>query len=585
VVNRRIMRAPVKLKIKFRSANLAQFIERYAVDVSKGGIFIRTKDPLEVGTKLKFEFQLQDGSPLIVGEGTVVWIREHDPNRKGIAPGMGVRFDKLQPESQKVLAEILTRKAGAVLSSPEGEAEAPGEIDPATESAEPAAAEAPAPERPIPEPAVAPSPASPGDAVPVAGGLHDLETSRLESPPPEKAAPPPQPAPEPEKPAPKPAPEPEKPAPSPAPEPEKPAPSPDPEPEKPAPKPAPEPEKPAPRPAPEKPRPAATSAPIAASAPAAAEPGKSKAGLIAIVVLAIIAIGLVGLLVYRSSGKDDKKKDGVPTAQRTEPDAAAELPMDPPPAVDAAAPKPVQPDAAAPPACEGTLVDVASEPAGAKIFLDDKDTGGVTPGQICVTEAKKKSYLRLELKNHKPGEFYFTKDQKVDTLKLEPVVYRVVIQTEPRGAEVHLDGNRIGYTTMPYSLPWDKDVVVLKLIRRGYEAQEITIDRAKITWQAKGKYYFQGTIAVFNLKATGAPVEDMREAPPPDMREAPPPDMREAPPPDMREAPPPDMREAPPPDMREAPPPDMREAPPPDMRVEPMRPADDGMDPGWLKPQ
>jgi len=89
---RKEMRAPVKLKIKFRSVTLTQFIERYSVDVSKGGIFIRTKDPLDVGTKLRFEFQLQDGSPLIVGEGTVVWIREHDPSRKGVAPGMGTIY-------------------------------------------------------------------------------------------------------------------------------------------------------------------------------------------------------------------------------------------------------------------------------------------------------------------------------------------------------------------------------------------------------------------------------------------------------------------------------------------------------------
>ena len=92
---RRDMRTPITLKIKFKSSNLDQFIERYSVDVSRGGIFIRTKEPLPVGTQLRFEFQLQDASSLIAGDGTVVWIREHDPARQGVAPGMGVRFDKL----------------------------------------------------------------------------------------------------------------------------------------------------------------------------------------------------------------------------------------------------------------------------------------------------------------------------------------------------------------------------------------------------------------------------------------------------------------------------------------------------------
>src|SRR5439155_3737067 len=105
------MRTPVTLKIKFKSSNLDQFIERYSVDVSRGGIFIRTKEPLAVGTQLKFEFQLQDASALIAGEGTVVWIREHDAARSGVAPGMGVRFDKLQPSSQTVLDKILAEKS------------------------------------------------------------------------------------------------------------------------------------------------------------------------------------------------------------------------------------------------------------------------------------------------------------------------------------------------------------------------------------------------------------------------------------------------------------------------------------------
>jgi uncharacterized protein (TIGR02266 family) len=104
-------RTPVTLKIKFKSETLEQFIERYAVDVSQGGIFIRTKEPLAVGTQMKFEFQLRDASPLIAGEGTVVWTRENDPSRPAIAPGMGVRFDRLAEGSQTVLEKILAEKA------------------------------------------------------------------------------------------------------------------------------------------------------------------------------------------------------------------------------------------------------------------------------------------------------------------------------------------------------------------------------------------------------------------------------------------------------------------------------------------
>ncbi|MBC8133679.1 MAG: TIGR02266 family protein [Deltaproteobacteria bacterium] len=104
-------RPPINLRIKFRSESVEQFIERYAVDVSRGGIFIRTREPLAVGTRLKLDFQFQNGSPLMAGDGTVVWIRELDPNRTSVPPGMGVRFDKLTPESQAVLEQLLIEKA------------------------------------------------------------------------------------------------------------------------------------------------------------------------------------------------------------------------------------------------------------------------------------------------------------------------------------------------------------------------------------------------------------------------------------------------------------------------------------------
>lgn len=108
--NPKSAKGPITLKIKFKSASLEQFIERYSVDVSRGGIFIRTKEPLAVASVLKFEFQLQDATSLLAGDGTVVWSRPYDATRPSVAPGMGVRFDKLTPDSQRVLERILGEK-------------------------------------------------------------------------------------------------------------------------------------------------------------------------------------------------------------------------------------------------------------------------------------------------------------------------------------------------------------------------------------------------------------------------------------------------------------------------------------------
>jgi uncharacterized protein (TIGR02266 family) len=111
----------ITLRIKFKSASLDEFISRYGVDVSPGGIFIRTKQPVDVGTSLQFDFTLADGSSLLAGLGTVAWVRESDPARANNVPGMGLRFDKLVPESQHTHQLILAEKArleGKALSTP-----------------------------------------------------------------------------------------------------------------------------------------------------------------------------------------------------------------------------------------------------------------------------------------------------------------------------------------------------------------------------------------------------------------------------------------------------------------------------------
>ena len=101
----------ITLRIKFKSTSLDEFVARYGADVSAGGIFIRTRQPLAVGSLLRFDFSLTDGSHLMAGMGTVVWIREPDPSRAGSIPGMGLRFDQLAPESQQNHQQILAAKA------------------------------------------------------------------------------------------------------------------------------------------------------------------------------------------------------------------------------------------------------------------------------------------------------------------------------------------------------------------------------------------------------------------------------------------------------------------------------------------
>ena len=103
---RKDKRTLLSLKIRYKSATLEDFIERYSGDISRGGVFIKAKKPLAVGTLLKFEFILQDQSTLIHGVGRVVWRRdeaEADPENPS---GMGIKFIKMDPESRSVVQRI-----------------------------------------------------------------------------------------------------------------------------------------------------------------------------------------------------------------------------------------------------------------------------------------------------------------------------------------------------------------------------------------------------------------------------------------------------------------------------------------------
>lgn len=108
---RKDKRTPVSLKVRFKSATVDEFIEQYSRDLSRGGIFIKSKQPMPVGTLLKFEMQLKDESPLIHGVGRVVWKREAGEGSNTEAPsGMGIKFIRMEPECRALVERIVAKR-------------------------------------------------------------------------------------------------------------------------------------------------------------------------------------------------------------------------------------------------------------------------------------------------------------------------------------------------------------------------------------------------------------------------------------------------------------------------------------------
>jgi len=85
--HRAYQRIPVKLQVRFRTAT--EFVQEHAVNLSRGGIFIRSNDPPPIDTAVEVELLLPDSGPPVSTAGVVV----HRQLPGGVkVPGVGVQF-------------------------------------------------------------------------------------------------------------------------------------------------------------------------------------------------------------------------------------------------------------------------------------------------------------------------------------------------------------------------------------------------------------------------------------------------------------------------------------------------------------
>ena len=89
-------RAPIELRVEYQRLN--RFFYDYTRNISKGGTFIRTKKPLDVGTQFLFRLLVPHLDQPLVLQGEVRWVlhegetRQDDDAGEFSTPGMGIRF-------------------------------------------------------------------------------------------------------------------------------------------------------------------------------------------------------------------------------------------------------------------------------------------------------------------------------------------------------------------------------------------------------------------------------------------------------------------------------------------------------------
>jgi len=101
-------RHPLRTRMDYRDATGGNFLYEYTQNISAGGIFIETREPLEVGTVVEMRFQPPGADEPIEVTGKVMWINPYRENSDDNPnPGMGIQFEDITEETKEQLADVV----------------------------------------------------------------------------------------------------------------------------------------------------------------------------------------------------------------------------------------------------------------------------------------------------------------------------------------------------------------------------------------------------------------------------------------------------------------------------------------------
>lgn len=111
VKERKARRYVARLKVHY-GPNQEQLLDDYSINVSTGGLFIETANPLQVATKLTLGFSLPDREGEIRCQGRVAWVNHPDMMKNHSLPaGMGIQFVDLSLDDMNDIRQFIKSRA------------------------------------------------------------------------------------------------------------------------------------------------------------------------------------------------------------------------------------------------------------------------------------------------------------------------------------------------------------------------------------------------------------------------------------------------------------------------------------------
>jgi type IV pilus assembly protein PilZ len=112
-------RHAIELKVEYKRLNT--FFADYTKNISKGGTFIRTDKPLDLGTEFIFALTIPKLESSLRLRGKVMWTIQVDAATAESPAGMGIRFkyanDEERRETESVVEGLMRDQLGEHLSS------------------------------------------------------------------------------------------------------------------------------------------------------------------------------------------------------------------------------------------------------------------------------------------------------------------------------------------------------------------------------------------------------------------------------------------------------------------------------------
>lgn len=112
-------RSAIELDVEYKRINT--FFSDYTRNISKGGTFIRTARPLELGTEFVFALRVPHLAEPLRLHGLVKWTVSMEAATEEQPAGMGIEFvyvdDAERRATEEVVEALMARELGETLSS------------------------------------------------------------------------------------------------------------------------------------------------------------------------------------------------------------------------------------------------------------------------------------------------------------------------------------------------------------------------------------------------------------------------------------------------------------------------------------